>query len=418
MHIWFWGAGKYLEKIMDVIIEEDMITGIIDRSKTLHGCKRRRITIYEPEEVVIEKEDIIIITAFYQYEEIYLEAVEYLEIEPDKVLCFFDKSAKYKLWGDYIDIYKWEIIYQNILMSRRLEKLEQEMACIKNFKYEVLDMINKSKISFPNIRSSEEALYRVIVEHKSMCRFGDGEFEIIAGRKRPDFQLPDEQLGKRLREVLMGENAHVLTCIADNYGSLEVYTDNAANAIRAYMTDKVRREHMELLDPKREYFDAYVSRPYIIYKDKKRAETLFSLWKKVWENRDILIVEGCFTRNGYKNDLFENAKSVKRLLAPAENAWEYYKQILQYIMDNVSKEILLMISLGPAATVLAYDLSLLGYQAIDIGHIDNEYEWYLRKVEKRVNISYKYVHEIVNGRAVANINDAGFDRQVIARIGC
>jgi hypothetical protein len=39
------------------------------------------------------------------------------------------------------------------------------------------------------------------------------------------------------------------------------------------------------------------------------------------------------------------------------------------------KNILILISLGPTATVLAYDLAKLGYWAIDIGHIDNEYEW-------------------------------------------
>ena len=90
----------------------------------------------------------------------------------------------------------------------------------------------------------------------------------------------------------------------------------------------------------------------------------------------------------------------------------------RYIADNISKETLIIISLGPTATVLAYDLSLMGYQAIDIGHIDNEYEWYLRKAEERVDIAYKYVHEIVSGRAAKDIHDQAFDRQVIARIGC
>lgn len=418
MHIWFWGAGKYSERIMNVIIDKKMITGIIDKSKAIHGTIKNGVLVYAPETVVISQADIVIITAFYQYEEIYLEAVQHLKIEPDKILCFFDERANYKVWEDYIDRYKWEMIYQNIMMSRRLEILEQEMACIKNLKYEILDMYNKSKISFPCIRSGEEVLYRMIAEHKSMCRFGDGEFEMIAGRKRPDFQLPDEQLGNRLREVLEREDARVLLCIADNYGSLEAYTENAANGIRMYMTEEIRQEHMELLDPNREYYDTYVSRPYIIYKDKKKAKTLFILWKKVWENRDVLIVEGCLTRNGYKNDLFANAKSVKRLLAPAENAWKCYREMLQYIVEKVAKETLVVISLGPTATVLAYDLAISGYQAIDIGHIDNEYEWYLLKAEERVNISYKCVYEVMNGRMVEDIHDADFDGQVIARIGC
>lgn len=413
MHIWFWGAGKYLEKIMAVTTDKAIIAGIIDKSVFLQGSKKKEVLVFTPQEAAVSKEDIIIITAFHQYEEIYLTAVEQLEVAPEKVLCFFDEGANYGLWKEYIDIFKWEMVYQNILMSRRLDKLEHYT---KNLKYEISGMINK--ISFPHIRSGEEALYRIIIEHKSMCRFGDGEFELIAGRKRPNFQLPDMQLGRRLKEVLQVNDTRVLTCIADNYSSLEAYTENAADSIRSYMTEEVRQEHMELLDSNREYYDTYVSRPYIIYKDKRRADALFTLWKKVWENRDVLIVEGCLTRNGYKNDLFDGAKSVHRLLAPAENAWGYYDQILQYILEYIDKKSLIIISLGPAATILAYDLALCGYQAIDAGHIDNEYEWYLRKADERVNISYKYVHEIANGRAVEYINDIDFDTQVIMKIGC
>ena len=37
------------------------------------------------------------------------------------------------------------------------------------------------------------------------------------------------------------------------------------------------------------------------------------------------------------------------------------------------KEYLVLLSLGPCATVLAYDLSKKGYQALDIGHLPNSY---------------------------------------------
>jgi hypothetical protein len=35
---------------------------------------------------------------------------------------------------------------------------------------------------------------------------------------------------------------------------------------------------------------------------------------------------------------------------------------------------LILIALGPTATVLAYDLAKKGYQAIDIGHLPSCYE--------------------------------------------
>ena len=43
---------------------------------------------------------------------------------------------------------------------------------------------------------------------------------------------------------------------------------------------------------------------------------------------------------------------------------------------------------------MAYDLAMNGYQAIDIGHLDNEYEWFLRKANDRVNIPGKHVSEV------------------------
>ena len=49
--------------------------------------------------------------------------------------------------------------------------------------------------------------------------------------------------------------------------------------------------------------------------------------------------------------------------------------------------------MGPTATALAYDLYKLGYQAIDVGHIDIEYEWYLRKAREKINIKNKFVNE-------------------------
>ena len=55
---------------------------------------------------------------------------------------------------------------------------------------------------------------------------------------------------------------------------------------------------------------------------------------------------------------------------------------------------LICITLGPAATVLAYDLGKAGIQAIDIGQLDNEYEWYLQGVQERTEIKGKMVAEI------------------------
>ena len=50
---------------------------------------------------------------------------------------------------------------------------------------------------------------------------------------------------------------------------------------------------------------------------------------------------------------------------------------------------MILITLGPTATILAYDLAMQGYQAIDLGQVDNEYEWFLRHATERIVIEGK-----------------------------
>ena len=54
---------------------------------------------------------------------------------------------------------------------------------------------------------------------------------------------------------------------------------------------------------------------------------------------------------------------------------------------------LFLVALGPTATVLAYDLTKHGAQAIDIGHLDIEYEWFRARKGIRVPVKYKPFQE-------------------------
>ena len=73
-------------------------------------------------------------------------------------------------------------------------------------------------------------------------------------------------------------------------------------------------------------------------------------------------------------------------------------------------------ALGPTATVMAYDLAKLGYQAIDIGHVDIEYEWFLMKAIHKVPIQNKYVNEAGAGIGVGSCNNQTYLNQIIFKI--
>ena len=88
------------------------------------------------------------------------------------------------------------------------------------------------------------------------------------------------------------------------------------------------------------------------------------------------------------------------------------------VKRRAKKSDLILISLGPTATVLAYDLAQCGYQAIDIGQLDNEYDWCKMGVKERVAIPYKCVAEVSNAHEPldSDVSDTGFINQIVDRI--
>ena len=67
---------------------------------------------------------------------------------------------------------------------------------------------------------------------------------------------------------------------------------------------------------------------------------------------------------------------------------------------------------------MAYDLSNLGYQAIDIGHTDIQYELFLRNATDMIQIPYKFVNEYNHGRNVnvGEVDDINYYKQILYKI--
>ena len=84
---------------------------------------------------------------------------------------------------------------------------------------------------------------------------------------------------------------------------------------------------------------------------------------------------------------------------------------------HFKNNVLILIALGPTATALAYDLHKLNYQTIDLGHVDIEYELYLRKAKRMISIPSKYVFEAVGGtKNISNVTDINYYKQIVVKI--
>jgi len=243
-----------------------------------------------------------------------------------------------------------------------------------------------------NIVSSEDTLDEIIKNNRSISRFGDGEFELIFGNGI-GFQSANKELAKKLKKILKNNNNEFLIGINIPYNN--TYLNKYINITKKFFIDwleRIKLKILPLIDLNKKYYSSYISRFYFEIEDKSKVSNYIKKLKKIWEKRDILVIEGENSRLGVGNDLFNNSNSLKRIICPAINAFNVYNKIISEA-KKFNKSILILLALGPTSTSLAYDLYKLGYQAIDIGHIDIEYEWFLRKATKKIQIENKYVNE-------------------------
>ncbi len=341
-----------------------------------------------------------IIVSIMKYKEI-VKGLINCGIDSNKIICFFAfEDAENEQYTGIFDqlIWKAELAWKH--------DREVVWPAIDNLFYELYTTELEEKKQIPNIVCAEETIELLVKTKSSLVRFGDGEFEMILNRLRLRYQNVDENLSTRLKEILQSNIPNLMVAIADNYGKLDKYTDEAAQGIRSYLTPSVRKEHISLLDMDRVYYDAYLSRPYLIYRDKSESlmKRKFDLLKRIWQCENVLIIEGEHTRIGVANDLMDNAKRIERILVPDKNAYSVYNEILKRALEYGNNKLVLC-CVGPTATVLSYDLALRGYRAVDIGQIDTEYEWFKRKAENRCDIPYKTVSEYVDKKIYDELND-------------
>jgi hypothetical protein len=71
--------------------------------------------------------------------------------------------------------------------------------------------------------------------------------------------------------------------------------------------------------------------------------------------------------------------------------------------------------MGPTAKPLAYELALEGFQALDIGNLDIEYEWFLKGDKTKVKIQGKYTSEAKGGRIVEDIFNEEYENQILKK---
>lgn len=265
----------------------------------------------------------------------------------------------------------------------------------------------------PCVASIDETIQTVIDKRCSVSRFGDGEMLLTCADKEIGFQKGDPQLAERLGEVLASHEEGHIVCVSDVFSDIYRYNRKARRFWRTHFFlygawwDKY-------LEPGRLYYNTFMTRPYMDFASKDDCGRWFEAMRGIWKDRDIVFIEGEKSRLGVGNDLFDGARSIRRILCPPRDAFSRINDIRIESL-KIEKTALFLIALGPTATVLSYDLFKAGYQAIDVGHVDIEYEWWRMGAKRKVKLERKYVNEAPNGSQVVEAGEE-YEKQIIAKI--
>lgn len=295
--------------------------------------------------------------------------------------------------------------YQRLYSSEHPERMLADLQKLIN-----KDMLEKQPDTI-QVKGIDETLDYIIENKSSLVRFGDGEINMLAGDSIP-YQDYDEELVSIMRDIIGQESREeIVVCLPDAFTDRFKFTSWAIPFWKDHM-DHYMDFYRELCSDSW-YGSTFVSRPYIDFEDKSQAKAQFEKLKSIWKNRDLLIVEGATSRSGVGNDLFDEANSIKRIICPSHSAFSRVHEIEQEIEKYATGRLILCM-LGPTAKVLAYRLSQKGYQVLDIGHIDSEYEWMKMGTKTKVKFSHKHTAEYNFDQDIEFIEDETYNSQIVA----
>ena len=309
------------------------------------------------------------------------------------------------------------------------EKYSEMVSSVKNVQYLINNGYFTKKLfvdSLMKLNSNEDnelnikvlgildTLNYIMAHNSSVARFGDGEMDIITGHSIP-YQDYDENLANELKNIIsLDSNESLVVCLSDVFEGLDRYNQSAVDFWKQHLNNNY--VHYKSLCKAPWYGSTFISRPYMDLVDKSLSNMYFKNIKNLWDKRDILIVEGVNSRSGVGNDLFDNANSVERIICPSKNAYSKIDEIELLIEKHAENKLVLLI-LGPTAKVLAKRLSIKKIQAIDMGHIDSEYEWFKMKATTKVKLDHKHTAKHNFDENITFIEDDTYNSQIVERIG-
>lgn len=285
------------------------------------------------------------------------------------------KYSLKRFYKNIIHLFRYSIkeMYHNQLESRAalpglVEKIKRET---KN---------DWEMIRTFHIKDGFETIQELIDTQKSLIRFGDGEIMLMrtTGGGGIAFQKYDSRLAQGLREIIFSNDERLLIGIWREYYYSSI---GLREPVREWMYEFVPQYYFimeEFLRDSKVYGSTCISQVYANY-EYYDFETHYSLMRKIWDNKDIVLICGDKIFPHIQYNILDNAKSVAYIYGPILHAYTEF-DTLKATIEQISKDKLLLFALGPCGKVLAYTMLQQGYRVIDIGHAIQDYNAYKNRV--------------------------------------
>lgn len=215
-----------------------------------------------------------------------------------------------------------------------------------------------------NLLSIESTIHNIVENKKSFIRYGDGEFIIIDGGEI-HYQDYNSELQKKLSEILneyinsndecnflLGMPIPFLKCSGFKLSKKRVWVSSWAKARYKYKNN-FNFKHIY-------YGDSFLF-----------SKSYENKYKEIWTDiKSVVFVHN----NEIYSKIFQNKYNIETTFVkvPTKNAFSEYDILLKNILIAIEKQksnkTIVLISAGPTAKVLVYDLSKMGIMAIDTGH--------------------------------------------------
>lgn len=197
-------------------------------------------------------------------------------------------------------------------------------------------------------------------EELSFARFGDGE---LRNMFRPEFsiyfQKNSAKLASDLRAAMSAEGAPNLLV-----GLPNIFADLHWTTVFHEVWDQMK----PVIEGLPRFGNGHVSRPVMF---QAHGAAAVEAWRNVWDGKEALIITGKGSRFDLVPALYSNLKDHRYEYSAPRDAYDDLDRVEELALG--AQEKLVIISLGPAGSILAHRLAKAGKQALDIGHLASSY---------------------------------------------